>query len=153
MNHHLMYNADDHSTVPHIPSRHADHGSSSTYRLSPRDEPHPYSLRRRRDSDITRRQSSSENIIHYSSYRERARRAGLIYQRFPISDNPESVHITQTSSNILPPPYKSGGSPPPYSSISRSQDYNDGMGPRRSRSGHNSQHRWRRSFPFSWRMR
>lgn len=148
MDHNIMYRADDRSMVSHTPSHHTDYGSSSTYRLSPRDEPHPYSLRRRRDSDNTRRQSLSENIIYYRSYRERARRASLAYQRFPLSDDPEPLQVTRNSDGNLPPPYNSGGSPPPYTSINRSQDEIDDTVPRRSRSGHNNRHRWRRSFPF-----
>ena len=143
-----MYEADDRSMVSHTPSRHADHGSSRTCRLSPRDEPHPYSFRRRRDSDITRRQSMSENIIYYRSYWERARRVSLAYQRFPLSDDPGPLRTTPNSDDNLPPPYNSSGSPPPYTSINRSQDEINNMVPSSSRSGHNDRHWWRRSFPF-----
>ena len=143
-----MYKADDRSMVSPTPSHHADHGKSSTHRLSPRDEPHPYSLRRRRDSGITHRQSMSENNIYYRSYRERARRASLAYQRFPLSDDPEPLPLTRNSDSNLPPPYNSGGSPPPYTSISRSQDDSSNMVPSSSRSGQNNRHRWRQSLSF-----
>lgn len=138
-----MYKADECSPRSLTPSHLADHGGSSAYRLSPYDEPHPYSLPGRRDIESARRQSLSDSPLSYTSYRERARRGSVAYGQLPRYDAPGPTPTTQRSESNLPPPYNNHESPPPYTSISHGQDEIDNMVPTRPRSVYDNRDGWR----------
>ena len=147
-----LYNADELSVMPFTSSHQATREDNNGHRLSPYEEPYPFSLHESLDVDSTRHQSLG-NHMNYRSHQKRARRGSVAYKQPPLYDNLGPLQHTQSCYDSFRPPYSSGDSPPPYTDISRNQDEMDLVVPTRPISIGGGQYRMEQMLSWSQRIR
>ncbi len=136
----IVYKADQVSPMSHNLVYQTDHGGRNVHRLSAYDEPHPFSLQRARDMESSRNQSHGNSPTHNNNDHERARRGSVNHEQPPPFDDLEPLQDTLSSYESLPP-YSRGENPPPYTSISRSQNEMNAVVSARLRTGNDDQGR------------